>query len=349
VFGGDYETAYGSAQAALAVGETCGDLQTQGRAYNILGLMASWRDPAGGRALLERSMELATQAGDEWCWASSAQVLAIAWNFVQGEFDTARRILDDVYAITTRVGYRWGFAWHWACLGWEARNRGRLDEARQLLARSVVASDKVGNTVANCCANSLIADAQLACGHTELAHSLAGKTLEQVLESGAGLALCAAHLVLAKTEIALGDLAAARGRLQVAVEAARASRYVFHTSSHLATLGTPELIDGNLDVARRCGEEALEGARRLGSGWMQASAERLLGAAAAGRQGLGIVRLPPEPEFWASVELTTRKALGDDPYKAAFAAGAALGTDEVVAYVLGHEGNENAQQAVGTA
>jgi hypothetical protein len=55
-------------------------------------------------------------------------------------------------------------------------------------------------------------------------------------------------------------------------------------------------------------------------------AARLLGAAAAGRQRLGIVRFPPEPEFWASVERTTREALGPDGYDAAFAAGAALGT-----------------------
>jgi DNA-binding CsgD family transcriptional regulator len=48
---------------------------------------------------------------------------------------------------------------------------------------------------------------------------------------------------------------------------------------------------------------------------------------------IGIVRFPPEPEFWASVEHTTREALGPDGYDAAFAAGAALGTGEAVADV----------------
>ncbi|MGH3785661.1 MAG: hypothetical protein ACRDRG_03730 [Pseudonocardiaceae bacterium] len=93
----------------------------------------------------------------------------------------------------------------------------------------------------------------------------------------------------------------------------------------------------------------------MGSGWMQSNAERLLGrlalaavaaarerfkeatwllgAAAAGRQRLGIVRFPPEPEFWAGVERITRNALGPDGYDAAFAAGAALETDEAVASV----------------
>jgi DNA-binding CsgD family transcriptional regulator len=62
-------------------------------------------------------------------------------------------------------------------------------------------------------------------------------------------------------------------------------------------------------------------------------AARLLGAAAACRARLGIVRFPPEPQFWSSIERTTREVLESAGYDAAFAAGAALGTDEAVAYV----------------
>ena len=76
---------------------------------------------------------------------------------------------------------------------------------------------------------------------------------------------------------------------------------------------------------------------------------RLLGAAAAGRERLSIVRCPPEPEFWAGVELTTREALGDDLYDAAFAAGAALVTDEAVGYVRRARDERNARHAAGTA
>jgi hypothetical protein len=62
-------------------------------------------------------------------------------------------------------------------------------------------------------------------------------------------------------------------------------------------------------------------------------AARLLGTAATDRGRLGIVRFPAEPQFWASIELTTREALGDELYDAAFTAGAALGTDEAISYV----------------
>ncbi len=62
-------------------------------------------------------------------------------------------------------------------------------------------------------------------------------------------------------------------------------------------------------------------------------AARLLGAAAAGRERLGTVRFPPEPEFWAGIERTAREALGAERYDAALAAGAALSTEEALAYV----------------
>jgi hypothetical protein len=67
LYGGAYQFAQQWAQAALETGQACGDAWTQGRALDTLGLMVSIGDPAGGRALLERSVQLATQAGDDWC------------------------------------------------------------------------------------------------------------------------------------------------------------------------------------------------------------------------------------------------------------------------------------------
>lgn len=387
LYGGAFEAAPGWAQAVLEIGEACGDLSVQARAYDTLGIMAFAADPAGGRPLLERSVELATRSGDDWCRIDALQCLAIAW-MCQDEFDTARPVLDEAYATATRLGYRWGFAWHWWCLGWEATLHGRLEEARELLARALAASDEVGEPVTNGFANCFIAYIELAYGDAETAHSLAGETLGHVLESGAGMAIGWANQILGRTELAQGELAAARAHLETAVEVERLG-FAYMLAWHLAVLGTLERIDGNLDAAHRQGEEALEVARRVGSGWVQAHAERLLGrlglvaglateaerhvhdalgrlvakgfaldipecldvlaaiaaaqesfeeaarllgAAAAGRERLGIVRFPPEPEFWAAVELTTREALGDDVFGAAFAAGAAMGTDEAVAY-----------------
>jgi predicted ATPase/class 3 adenylate cyclase len=395
LYSGAYEAAYGWAKAALKTGEACGDPWTLGRALNTLGFMASFGDPAGGRPLLERSLQLATQTGDNLCRISAAQILGLGWIF-QDEFDTARPILEDAYATATRLGYRWGFALHWFCLGWEAMYRGRLNEARKLFARS---SDEIDNPVTNGLVSSFMASTQLACGDTELAYALASTTLARVRETGAGYALGMAHQILARTEIALGELPAARRHLETAIEAERLSGSAYQLCGHLIVLGTLERVEGNLNAAHRCAKEALETARRLGSRYIQAHAElllsrltlaagdateaeryihdaldhlvakgftltipacldilaaiaatqksfqeaaRLLGAAEANRQRLGTVRFPPEPEYWASIEHTTREALGPDGYDTAFTTSAALGTDEALAYARRTRGERSA-------
>jgi predicted ATPase/class 3 adenylate cyclase/DNA-binding CsgD family transcriptional regulator len=385
-YGGAAQAAHGWAQVALEIGETCADVWTQGRALNTLGLKASLGDPVGGRSLLQRSVELATQAGDDWCRVDATHCLAIGWIFQDG-FDTARPLLDDLQATAT---YRWGLAWPWLCLGWEAAFQGRLTDARELLARSVAVSDEVGLPITNGLANGFQTYAHLACGNTELAYSLASTTLKRVQETGAGLVSGMSNHMLGATLMARGELAAARDYLEAAVESDRRSGFLYALSWHLALLGTLERVEGKLDVAQARGDEAMEVAQRLGSGWMQAGAERLLGrlalaagaatdaeryvhhalgrlaakgfaidipecldvlaavaatqdsdeeaarllgAAAAARARLGTVRFPPEIEFWAGVQRTTREALGDDGYHAAFTAGAALSADAAVCYV----------------
>ncbi len=387
LYGGAYESVPGWAQAAMQIGEACGDLGVQARCYDTLGLMVGFADPAAARKLLERSVELATQADDDWCRIDALQLLATCWIF-QDEFDAARPLLDEAYAAATRVGYRWGIAWHWWSLGLEATLKGRLPEARELLERTVAASAEVGEPVTSSLARGLIAGIQLMCGETENARALAEETLRSAVRTGAGMAIGGANQFLARAELAVGELAAAREHLETAVEIDRLG-VTYIVPEHLSILGTLERIDGNLDAAREHGQEALEIAKKVGSGFMQAYAERLLGrvalaagdvtqadrylydalgrlvakdfeiyvpesldalaaiaaalesfeeaarllgAAAAGRERLGIVRFPREPEFWATVEHSTRRALGDDAYQAAVAAGAALETDEAVAY-----------------
>ena len=388
LYSGAPEAALRWSQAALQIGETCGDRWTSGRALNTLGFMSGSRDPAGGRPMLQRSIELATLSGDDWCLISSSQILGIASCWVD-DFDAARPILDEAYAAAQRLGYRRGLALHWFCLAWEATVRGRLTEARELLARSAAAINKVRDPLQSCMANSLLTHVHVRSGDTQLAYSLGNRTLTQVRETGVGFILGLISQTLARAEMVLGELAAAREHLETAVAVERGSQFAYFLSQHLSVLGTLDRIEGNLDVAHAGAEESLAVAQRLGSGWMQASAElllgrlslragetgeaeryvhdalgrlvaksfaidipecldvlgavaagregyeeaaRLLGAAAAVREQLGVVRFPPEPQFWAGVELSTREALGHDGYQAAFTAGTALGIDEAVAY-----------------
>jgi DNA-binding CsgD family transcriptional regulator len=63
-----------------------------------------------------------------------------------------------------------------------------------------------------------------------------------------------------------------------------------------------------------------------------AEAARLLGAVHGAREQRGIVRWPPEPEAWASIEEDVRAALGDDAFATSWAEGLALPIDEAIEY-----------------
>jgi predicted ATPase/class 3 adenylate cyclase len=376
LWGGNKEHALSWCDAALEIGRACDDAWTQGRALDILGFVVSLGDPGRGRPLLQRSIELATQAGDDYCRFHASHMLAAAW-FFQDEFDTARPILDNAYVIATQIGNQVGIAIHWLYLGWEAMFQGRLKQARELFTRSIAACDEVSDPVTNGFATGLLSHVHLVCGETELAYMLADITLQRVQQAGVGLALGMSQQALGRTELALGKLAAAREHFHNAVNV-DCDGLLYFFSWALTGLGTLERLEGNLEAAYRHGKEALDSARRLGSGWMQAGAERLLArlalaagntsdaeryvhdalarlqdkgfaldipecldilaaiaaaqekfdqaarllsAAAANRQRLGTIRFPPEPAFWASVECTTRDALGDDRYHNAYTQG----------------------------
>ena len=367
--GGD-ENALGWCQTALEIGQACDDAQTQGRALCVLGYALAVGDPASGRLLLQRSIELATQAGDEWCRIRAGLLLADAW-IAQDEFDNAHPILHDAYATATRARYQSGIAVYWYYLSREALVQGRLKRARELLERVIT----VGDVAASNFANGALSQVYLVCGKTDHAYALASATLERVQQTGAGLALGMAYQALGQTELVLGKLTAAREHLSNAVNIHR-QKELYGLSWALIALGHLDRLEGNFQAARDHGDQALDSARRLGSRWLQAGAEqllarlalaadktsdaeryvrdalvrlqekglvlaipecldilaaiaaaqenfdhaaRLLGTAAASRQRLGIARF--EREFWASVEYSTRNALGGDRYHNAYTEG----------------------------
>lgn len=370
------KNALGWCQAALEIGQTYGDAWTQGRALHGIGYTLSFDDPASGRPLLQRSVELATHAGDDWSRINAAQLLAIAWIF-QDEFDTARPILEDTYAAATRLRYSVCIAVHRMCLGWEATIRGRLNQASELFSQGVTICEDRGEQIVVCVTKSFWTHVHLMRGETERAYALAGATLQRVQQAGAGFALGMAQQALGRAELALGKIAVAREHLRNAVNTNRHGVTLWLCWA-LVGLGALERIAGNLQAAHDYGQEALDNARRLGSRWMQAGAERLLarlalaagntseakryadnalmrlevkgfaldipecvdilagiaaaqgefdqaarllGAAATYRQNLGIIRFPPEPEFWASVKHTTQDALGEDRYRTVYTQG----------------------------
>jgi len=273
-FTGRNDNAVGWCQAAVEIGQACDDAWTQGRALCALAGVISLRDPASGRPLAQRSVELATQAGDDWGRIHAGFLVAHAW-ISQDEFDTARPILDDVYATATRVSHQIGIASYWYGLGREALVAGRLNQARDRFEWAITASDKVGDAIFSVVARCLLSEVHLICGDTDHAYALAGATLQRVQQAGFRLAVGVAQHALARTELALGKPAAAREHLHNAVNLDR-GHLLHQFSRDLATLGTLERLEDDFAAARDHGQQALDSARRVGSGWLQAGAQQLL-------------------------------------------------------------------------
>lgn len=123
-----------------------------------------------------------------------------------------------------------------------------------MLARSVTASEEVGDPVIHGPANGLLIQTFLLGGEMESASSLAATTLERVLAAGTAYTLGWAHQTMARTGVAMGRLVVAREHVETAVEVERPV--------------------GNWLSA------VLAVAQQLGSGWRQAVAELLLGRTA---------------------------------------------------------------------
>ena len=195
------------------------------------------------------------------------QFLAWCWIY-QDEFDLAHPLLDEAHAAATRMGYRWGNTIHWLQLTRIAKLQGRLKDCDELLDSMIAASDEVGDPVTRSIAAHALTWIAVERGEAEMAKGHISGPLAQVTEAQAGLAVGFANQAMAKAELALGDLTAARRHLELAIEADRLLLAYF-LPEHLVLLGTLDRIEGDLDAALDHGKEALQACPTSGQ-WVDA-------------------------------------------------------------------------------
>jgi predicted ATPase/class 3 adenylate cyclase/DNA-binding CsgD family transcriptional regulator len=151
----------------------------------------------------------------------------------------------------------------------------------------------------------------------------------------------------AQAALACGDLDVARRRADIAMSASKGSWLVIALSTRacvrVAQQETDEaaldayeaLIVANSTGAHLATADTLECLARLASdAESHPEATRLLGAAHAHRQRLDLVRLKVFDDDHHALVSALRTAMGDTDFDAAWNEGAALSTDEAVAYAL---------------
>jgi DNA-binding CsgD family transcriptional regulator len=183
----------------------------------------------------------------------------------------------------------------------------------------------------------------LAAGDVETALRAAAATWEH----GKFAAGYAGHLCpfISNAALASGDLVEARRWAEDAVAMAKGWAVLMRAKNVRARVA---LAQGDSEQAERDAFDALTGTREnfhlglpdileclaalAGDAGSHREASRLFGAAAVIRQRLGVVRFKVWDAWYEAAVTVLREALGDKDFDAAWAEGAALSTEEAIAY-----------------
>lgn len=277
---GVYEDCLGYAERALDGGEAAGDLSVMARALKAKAQIESIADHFRGRSALERSVELAREAGDKWCLADATRLLAATY-VRQGEHDVARPILEDCYAQARALGYRPLHAAYFNLRAYGELEHGRVRSARELAeqgAREIAEAQTIGLSTA------LLIECDVLEGAPSDGRARAEPYLERMREAGIGPSQVWAQSALVLADVAEGSLEVARARVGEMLRAVAAGGPSYHMEAKLRRrLAVVLLLSTDIDGAEGEARWLLGHAKSGRNEYLEATAHHLLGRVALER------------------------------------------------------------------
>jgi predicted ATPase/class 3 adenylate cyclase/DNA-binding CsgD family transcriptional regulator len=210
-YSGRFEEAVAFELAALAMAQELEQHSTAARALDVLGTLQLWPDPAGARAGLEQSRELARASGDEWCFVDATQILGYGL-LMQGD-PRAEQMLEEALEVIERTGYAEFAAWHWAGVGMVRQNQGLDEQALELFARAIEVADAVGEPVSAGIAHGYRGIVLAERGEGERALAEIGPAIERAVSAAAGMAIPTLQVAGFVAQGSVGALEQARSGL----------------------------------------------------------------------------------------------------------------------------------------
>jgi predicted ATPase len=308
---GDYARAAALHAESLALRREVGDTWGSAISLNNLGLVARRQSDYGrARALFEESLALHRELGDEG--GSTLALLNLGdVARIQGDHERALGLLEESLALTRQLGDTGHQALALLILGAVAREQGSYGRAAAWLEESLALTRQAGNKGGSALALitlGLVARAQGDYGRAQ-ALSSEGLALTRQLGDRWGSAYAL---------LSLGMLTRERGDYERATSLYAESLMLFQT------LGEKGGLIGCL--------EGVAGV--LGLQGQPARAARLLGAAAALRRALGAPLPPADRASHDRTVAAVRRALGEDAWATAWAAGQACTLEQAIATAL---------------
>jgi non-specific serine/threonine protein kinase len=326
--------------AAGVLADAQGDLQSARRLMEeSLGIWRELGDRRGiAAALKELSMALATQGDQSWrrlaeeslaIWRELGERQEVAMLLTNlgseagahGDYDAARASLEESLRICRELGDNGARAFPLETLGWIAGRQGDYETARSLLEESVRIWRASGyrRWIARALSHlGVVARGQ---GRLDEAQALLQESLEIGRELGDWASMAQALGQLGQLARDRGDLPEASLLLQQALTLHREQQN---------RRDSADCLEGLAAVA--CAQRVPE------------RAARLLGAARALRDAIGLAIAPSEQPHYVALLADVCRALGDAAFTAMWEAGRALTWEQATAAALG-DGAESIREA----
>ena len=344
---GDHAAAGERLEECLALRRALGDRAGVAGALNSLGLVKRGRaDYPAARLLHEEALALAREAGDQAeIYLALACLGAVAYQ--EGDYDTARARYEDALPVARAAGDQWHTAAALNGLGGVVMMQGDLDEARALHEEALTIRRGLGDRQGSARALFQLASVARRQGDLAVARDLFEQALPLYREQGDRWGAAGALVGLGRVAWTEGDLRGARGHYEEALAIARALGDRAGAAGALNCLGQLASLRGDSTRAAALLRESLSLSREIGvmadvPGMLETLAPlstaagcpehgtRLLGAAAALRDALGLAMAPADRPAHKRSLAAARKALGRDRFAREWAAGQATPPEQAV-------------------
>ncbi|MGQ0744472.1 MAG: helix-turn-helix transcriptional regulator [Acidimicrobiales bacterium] len=351
-------------QQAVAMARQIGDrwclahaLALCGASYNQLG------DAPAARPMLEECLDVARAAADRQCLAFGLDALGHV-AFCEGDYEAAEVLLQEALALARATGGAYEAAGALTDLAQVAAGRGDRARARAILGDALAIARGTNSTDTAVYALEVLGRLAEAEGDLGAAERLFGESL--ALAQAATGTSAASLQGLGRVALARGEADNAQPLLDQALALGRSNGNKAVTASSLHALG--DLARVRHDDARAAGlyHEALALRAEIGDlpnaalslealsaidaeGSREARAVRVLSAADRLRRTGGYARSSPATASHASQLDRLEQVLGASEFEAAWAEGAQMSLDDVVAYVSKGRGVRSGRPVVGWA
>jgi predicted ATPase len=249
----------------LAMAKEVGDRALIARSLDVLGLLAFFEnDLAAAQSLLEKSINEARRADDDWCLADALGTIGSIYPLV-GELSMARQAGGEGLSLARSRGDLQGARMSLFGLALAAWRAGEQQQARSAAEEGLEISRRLGDAFFNSYFLWILAGIEMASGAVGLAHQHADEALALARDIGAPLLIVCALEARAAVARALENTKQARELLAEAEEIGLTSSVPgSYVSEVLRALALLDVEDGDQESARRRLGQAVELARSVG-------------------------------------------------------------------------------------